>query len=55
MFGKCGIDKVEVQCYYSPNNNKIKIEVAYFMSNSFDVTGTGEKEGKGKTPKEEMS
>jgi len=44
-----------VQCYYVSNNNKIKIEVAYFMSNSFDVTGTGEKEGKGKTPKEEMS
>ncbi len=55
MFGKCGIDKVEVQCYYSSNNNKIKIEVAYFMSNSFDVTGTDEEEGKGKTPKEEMT
>lgn len=25
------------------------------MSNSFDVTGTGEKEGKGKTPKEEIT
>ncbi len=32
-----------------------KIEVAYFMSTSFDVTGTGEEEEKGKTPKEEIS
>jgi len=44
LFGKRSIDKVEVQCYYSPNNNKIKIEVAYFISNSFDVTGTEENE-----------
>jgi hypothetical protein len=31
------------------------IEVAFFKSSSFDVTGTEEKEGKGKTPKEEMT
>ena len=34
---------------------EIKIEVACFKSNSFDVTGTEEKEGKEKTPKEEMT
>ena len=32
-----------------------KIEVAYFMSTSFDVAGTDDEEEKGKTPKEEMS
>ena len=32
-----------------------KIEVAYFMSTSFDVAGTEDEEEKGKTPKEEMS
>jgi hypothetical protein len=33
----------------------MRIEVAYFISNSLDVTGTGDGEGKGNTPKEEMS
>ena len=32
-----------------------EIEVAFFKSIFSDVTGTGEEEGKGKTPKEEMS
>ncbi len=32
-----------------------KIEVAFFKSISSDVTGTDEEEGKGTTPKEEIS
>ena len=32
-----------------------EIEVAFFKSSFSDVTGTEEEEGKGKTPKEEMS
>ena len=32
-----------------------EIEVACFKSSSFDVAGTEEKEGKGKTPKEEIT
>ena len=39
-----------VFCTYTTEQRKI--EVAFFKSRSPDVTGTGESEGKGKTPKE---
>ena len=41
------------KCYDTFINQKI--EVAFFKSTSLDVTGTGEEEEKGKTPKEEIS